>query len=520
MIVKDTVLLPTLRYIVQMMDAGIDMPHIVSNLKDLCEYDFTTGNSSFFKTVREIYLWFGRYVEDYEKAREQLEDMISKETGCGECAQCYNCLRLFWIIVYHRLYDKMAYKDLEEILCKENTYVFRSLPLEISRHLDARISAADYYWEHCSSMKKRKKFKNRLIVLKGMSSSTPAMLNSAFNTQNFHGGGLYINWEGFGIVIDPGYHFVEALHNAGLTILDVDAVIITHEHIDHNNDIRILDDLNQSLSRFTEKKDREHKIIWYLDEASCGLVEGLQRTESGFRQKTNDIFKLKPNLDKVFKQSSSDDGRVYWEEQTIPLAEGLVLYEQDDIKIILQISNTEHEMRNDKYLRHTFSVKLVLTRENVVRRIYYTSDTKYNEIICNMAKDSEIVVANLSSVYEEDLLKIKGKETHLGYWGCYRILENMSDNPPAFFLVSEFWNGKTDIRFDVVKFLKEEAGKLCEKMRTNTKIIPAEIGMQIDLEKLKIQCMVCKRFSNKVITVKPTEEYGEIRCICDKCYFI
>ena len=96
----------------------------------------------------------------------------------------------------------------------------------------------------------------------------------------------------------------------------------------------------------------------------------------------------------------------------------------------------------------------------------------------------------------------------------------MCKKPPSFFLVSEFWNGKTDIRFDIVKFLKEEAVKLCEEMRANTKIIPAEIGMQIDLEKLQIQCMICKCFSDKVITVKPAEEYGEIRCICDKCYII
>ena len=193
--------------------------------------------------------------------------------------------------------------------------MFRTLPPEIYRHLDARMSAADYYWEHCGSMKKIKKFNNRLIVLKGMSSSTPAMLNSAFNTQNFHGGGLYINWKGFGIVIDPGYHFVEAMHNTGLTVMDVNAVIITHEHIDHNNDMRILEDLNQSLARFTKEKDREHKISWYLDEATYSLVEGLQRTESGFNQKTNQIFKLDPNAGQAFKQSGNGGGHVCWARQ-------------------------------------------------------------------------------------------------------------------------------------------------------------------------------------------------------------
>lgn len=519
MIVKDTVLLPSLRYIVQMLDAGTDAAHIVSDLKDLCEYGFTEGTSHVIKTLKEIYLWFDSYAEDREKAKGQLEDVILRGTGCGECLKCYDCLRMFWIQVYHRLYDETAFKKLEGMLCGENTYVFRTLPPEIYRHLDARMSAADYYWEHCGSMKKIKKFNNRLIVLKGMSSSTPAMLNSAFNTQNFHGGGLYINWKGFGIVIDPGYHFVEAMHNTGLTVMDVNAVIITHEHIDHNNDMRILEDLNQSLARFTKEKDREHKISWYLDEATYSLVEGLQRTESGFNQKTNQIFELDPNAGQAFKQSGNGGGHVCWEERSIP-SEGLLLYEQNRVKIFLRIAGTEHEKSHNKYLQHTFSVKLVFTEADMVRSVYYTSDTRYQKSVGNLAKDSDIVIANISSVYEEDILKAKPKETHLGYWGCYRLLEDMCKKPPSFFLVSEFWNGKTDIRFDIVKFLKEEAVKLCEEMRANTKIIPAEIGMQIDLEKLQIQCMICKRFSDKVITVKPAEEYGEIRCICDKCYII
>ena len=61
MIVKDTVLLPSLRYIVQMLDAGTDAAHLVSDLKDLCEYGFTEGTSHVIKTLKEIYLWFDSY---------------------------------------------------------------------------------------------------------------------------------------------------------------------------------------------------------------------------------------------------------------------------------------------------------------------------------------------------------------------------------------------------------------------------------------------------------------------------
>ena len=83
-------------------------------------------------------------------------------------------------------------------------------------------------------------------MLKGMSSSTPAMLNNIFDTNDYVGGGFYLNWNGYGVAIDPGYSFVHNLHHYGLSVLDVQAVIITHEHIDHNNDMRLLDDLGKN----------------------------------------------------------------------------------------------------------------------------------------------------------------------------------------------------------------------------------------------------------------------------------
>ena len=90
-------------------------------------------------------------------------------------------------------------------------YVFSRFPDNLYRQLDARTKAGEYYWEQCKRFGKFKTVDNKLIVLKGMSSSTPAILNGAFGTQSYHGGGLYLNWFGFGIAIDPGYHFIENL---------------------------------------------------------------------------------------------------------------------------------------------------------------------------------------------------------------------------------------------------------------------------------------------------------------------
>lgn len=80
-------------------------------------------------------------------------------------------------------------------------------------------------------------------MLKGFSLLTPFLLNHSLNTNHYSGGVFYLNWEGFSIAVDSGYHFVQNLHQNGLNVLDIDVAIIIHEHIDHNSDMRLLNAL-------------------------------------------------------------------------------------------------------------------------------------------------------------------------------------------------------------------------------------------------------------------------------------
>ena len=51
------------------------------------------------------------------------------------------------------------------------------------------------------------------------------------------GGGCFLSWQKKGIVIDPGYDFIENMYSEGLSIGDIDAIIITHAHNDHYIDL-------------------------------------------------------------------------------------------------------------------------------------------------------------------------------------------------------------------------------------------------------------------------------------------
>ena len=73
----------------------------------------------------------------------------------------------------------------------------------------------------------RSEYRSDLYILKKWSSSTPLMLQGIGKIKNM-GGGIYIEWFGKGIVIDPGINFVQNLHAQKLSILNIDVVIVTH----------------------------------------------------------------------------------------------------------------------------------------------------------------------------------------------------------------------------------------------------------------------------------------------------
>ncbi|PKL73825.1 MAG: hypothetical protein CVV29_01490, partial [Methanobacteriales archaeon HGW-Methanobacteriales-2] len=68
------------------------------------------------------------------------------------------------------------------------------------------------------------------LVLRRWNSWTPAITTD--NDSNM-GGGYFLFWKGKGIVIDPGFDYLyNFLYKEDLRIYDIDAVIITHAHID------------------------------------------------------------------------------------------------------------------------------------------------------------------------------------------------------------------------------------------------------------------------------------------------
>jgi tetratricopeptide (TPR) repeat protein len=112
-----------------------------------------------------------------------------------------------------------------------------------------------------------------LFVLREWNSYTPIIPSEQ---ETDRGGGYFLRHHGKGIVIDPGYDFIENFYNAGGRVHDIDAVVITHAHDDHTADFEALMTLLHQFNGVRRKdKGESRKVSLYLS-------IGAERKLSGF----------------------------------------------------------------------------------------------------------------------------------------------------------------------------------------------------------------------------------------------
>lgn len=492
---NETILTPIFRYIVTRLEENIEIEDCILEINKFIE-SIRRYNESFVSVkmsstdefIFDVTISLLKQVgEDIESAKLFWKKSLLEieKQQCTNCQVCKNCRLYYW----HELGQVIF--QIENSYKSDKSYVpLRILPNRIYKHLEPSVNLREIY-------QKKSKFegvnlKDYVLILKGMSSSTPSMLNSVFDTDEYDGGGIYINYHGIGIVIDPGYHFVRNLHHYGLNVLDIDLVIITHEHIDHNNDMRLIDDLNATVSN-------SHRIIWLMDEVSYNVANIYQKSETGFSKKNNLLIKIEPQNE--FKCSYHDEK-----------------LEKIDSLINFSFFKTEHIFSQDKSLKtHTFGCKITFLEDN--RCLVYTSDTRYFAGILEEVKYADIVIANISGVYEDDYMLVKSKERHLGYYGCFSILKDCYikyEHAPELFMISEFWNGQNDIRYDVAKQMQEN---IINIGLDETRIVPAEKGMYVQISNAHLRCNQCGMFCSKYHIKRPSTLTETVKVVCSECCY-
>ncbi len=76
------------------------------------------------------------------------------------------------------------------------------------------------------------------------------------------GGGCFLSWEGKGIVIDPGYDFIENMYSEELAIGDIDAIIVTHAHNDHYIDLVSILTLSYQYNKLSNAYHKMNAKQW------------------------------------------------------------------------------------------------------------------------------------------------------------------------------------------------------------------------------------------------------------------
>jgi tetratricopeptide (TPR) repeat protein/ribonuclease BN (tRNA processing enzyme) len=318
-----------------------------------------------------------------------------------------------------------------------------------------------------------------LSILRGWSSAVTLLEGSG---GRWRGGGYFLKWRGFGIVIDPGFDFLRNFHDEGFHGREIAAVIVCHNHPDHNDDLKSIDDLRYELYKRLVGKggsgSKPYLILWDQDTAAATKFATEHPAHHhepivvpiGFPQPvdlSNHAAKL-PIRVIPFKVCHSGD---------VPAAMGMVIE--------------------------------LLDKKRVALRIGYTADTAYFEDLPKHLANCDVVIAHISQPTIEELQDAtKSKDFHLGYRGVISLLKECQ---PKLALIGEFWAGYTDLRIDLTKGIRMRSG--CDY------VLPAGLGMHIKLPSLEIECTECNCATpfTKVKVAPPTSKFGDLAYLCPTC---
>ena len=277
---------------------------------------------------------------------------------------------------------------------------------------------------------------NSLIIARRWSSNGPAKID-------IRGGGYIIILDSIGIVIDPGYDFMNNFYNLRrvtstgeeqkLSYLNINYVIITHNHQDHVADfIRLLD--------ATRSKLRE--VTVFLTPIA----------KKAFRLFLNKRY---------FKIKSLRRNNINY---NIPEA----------INYMFQFSKAYHcELLNGQMVPGR--PKGLSIKKLNKKILSITSDTKYNNNLRDSYEGTKLLIPHISSVQNSpNHLCLKGTETLI------------NETQPDFVILSEF---------DYEDFNDPNSRNktaLLLKKNTNKTILAGDIGLEVKIEKKFLIKCICR----------------------------
>lgn len=343
--------------------------------------------------------------------------------------------------------------------------------------------------ENMLSVNKSGMTRNFFLNLKGWSSNLPLVdkaQQSKFGEPVIVGGGYYINWLGKGIVIDPGIGFLDNFHLYKKHISQIDAIIVTHIHIDHEQDLSSIIDYLREYKELEIGKSK--KVVLILD----------KQTYEKHQKDAKKIFGVTRVLQFDLANHESFNARL----------KGI------GVKVSVKPFEARHKCDG------AMGLKLIFRNENREQcfALGITSDTGWSKNLSGKLKDCDGLIAHFSKTDEEDLFSDELPPTqghHLGYRG---VLKLFRDTKAKFCVVAEWSGERGDIRYQVAELLKTDL------RGTGKKVIPTDVGFCFSIptepgEGPNVRCRSCRSMVpyNEIIVGRPTVPYGRIIYSCEHC---
>ena len=338
-------------------------------------------------------------------------------------------------------------------------------------------------------------FDSFFSVLRKWNSYTPVLPSTSGDNL---GGGYFLFHNGKGIVIDPGFNFIENFYSQGFKVADIDAVIITHAHNDHTVDLEAILSLVYKLNK--ERREAESSDLRQPDKKIDLLVN------AGTFMKYSGWLSLR----------TEDNSTNYVSSITVMHAGHT--YEYGGLKIHA-VKAKHHEIVSSEYC---IGCIIEATGENPFK-FGLTSDTGWahdgsiSKPYIEHAPD--MMVIHIGSIKEKEF-KYNQAETkdaknkcydeyHLGILGTTNLL---LDTKPKLALISEFGEELKEVRRQIAEALE----KVLNSEGVELKCLPSDIGLHIRLRDLGVLCFVAKEFVpyTNVICRKPKKGQYDLTYHC------
>lgn len=321
-------------------------------------------------------------------------------------------------------------------------------------------------------------------VLRRWNSYTPLL---CLDTVENIGGGYFLSLDGVGIVIDPGINFIRNAFVAGLSLKDIDTVILTHSHVDHTSDFEGL------VTLFHEMNETRYDM-------GLGPIQFSLYTSIGAVNKFCNLISFSYDLFREIKVINPQS-----------------LYQLSS-SVSMKTTSCSH---NDLFCSHPAScVGLKFYCGKNPRPIFgITSDTGYNSKLKEEFADLQghPVILHIGGVKEKEIEFLPPPvfpiyKHHLGLRG---VLNFVFDVKPSAAIISEFGEELKESRMSITALLQKEFGD-------NTKIVPADVGFTLKFTKRKpyvfVPCDIChKDRPIEQMEAKQGKKDKRITYICAKC---